>query len=73
MKRLLITAAVAAPVFSAAAVAHPGHVVEAAGHAHWLEYGALIAFVSLAAVAAIAWRRRSAPKRARVATRRPSV
>lgn len=51
MNRILISAAVASVVSSGAALAHPGHIAEAAGHSHWMEYAMAFTLVSLAAVA----------------------
>jgi len=54
-------------LFAAApALAHPGHVAEQAGHAHWLALAALAAAVAIAAVGVgrAAIRRRDARREA---------
>ena len=48
MLRIVLATAALAP--SGAAYAHAGHVVEVAGHAHWLALGATLAAAAIAAV-----------------------
>ena len=45
-----LTAAIAIVSLSAAAQAHPGHFVEAAGHSHWLELAAVAGVALIATV-----------------------
>ncbi|MBV0910772.1 hypothetical protein KTJ87_00130 [Rhodobacteraceae bacterium ASV31] len=54
---LATTATILAPV---AATAHPGHLVEAAGHNHWLAGAAIAAAAAIALAAAIRRGSRSA-------------
>jgi len=57
MHLLRLPLAAALSVLATAAIAHPGHVDEVAGHTHWLSWGAGGAALLLAAGAGLfAWR-----------------
>ena len=61
MRRFILFIALA----PAPALAHPGHIADLAGHAHWVALGATLAAAALAAALAKAKRSEDAGNKAR--------
>lgn len=55
----LVIGPVLALFAATSALAHPGHVAEQAGHAHWLAYGAAGLAILIAVGGLLYWRRRT--------------